>query len=109
MRFPLFLAALFAARAQLPPSGALSQTDWPLFRAEVQRVEKQLAASPGNCWVMNEVARTWASGQQYPETVQWLERIADLGAGLDPSRDPLYKELRGAWEAFRITEGDLAP
>jgi hypothetical protein len=129
MRFTAFLAAAFFAFVQLPPSGTLSPSDEPLFRAEVRRVEAQLSASPGNCWVMNELARTWAAGQQYPETVQWLERIADLRSGLDPSRDPLYRPLRGTREfeailqktresngpvssgreAFRIGEGDLVP
>ena len=93
------------------------------------RIEKEFAASPDNCWVMNELARTWAFGQQYPETIQWLRKIADLGVGFDPSRDPLYKPLHGtrefdavlqrtrasispvstSHEAFRIAEGDLTP
>jgi len=95
----------------------------------VARVEKELAESPDSCWVMNELARTWAAGQQYPETIQWLTKIADLGVGLDASRDPLYKALHGtrefeavlqrtrasiglvatSHEAFRIEEGDLTP
>lgn len=78
---------------------------------------------------MNEMARTWASARQYPETMRWLSRIADLGVGLDPSRDRLYRELHGTREfdkvlrktreatepvsnsrlAFRISRGDLAP
>jgi hypothetical protein len=129
VRLALIAFAAVAGFAQLPPSGTLSQNDRPVFRAEVGRVEKELAASPDNCWVLNELARTWASGQQYPETVQWLEKIASLGVGLDPSRDPLYKALHGtrefeailrqtresmkpvstSREAFRIAEGDLTP
>jgi len=94
-----FIALLaFPALSQLPPSGKLSETDLPLFRAEIERTEKVLASSPGNCWVMNELARTWAAGQQYPETIEWLKRIADLGVGLDPARDSLYKALRGTRE-----------
>jgi hypothetical protein len=123
---PLFATVVLA---QLPPSVTLSPGDLPQFQAEIDRLNKQLAASPGNCQVMNEMARTWAAGRQYPETIDWLTRIADLGVGLDPSRDPLYKTLRGtrefavvlaktraatspvstSREAFGITEGDLAP
>jgi hypothetical protein len=129
MRFALIAFLAAAAHAQLPPSGDLSPSDRPLFHAEVDRVGKMLAASPDNCWIMNEMARTWASARQYPETMQWLSRIADLGVGLDPSRDPLYKDLHGtrefeevlrrtraatgpvstSREAFRITEADLVP
>ena len=126
---PLVALLAFSALAQLPPSATLSQTDGGEFLAEIARIDKQLAASPNNCWIMNEMARTWAAGQQYPETMKWLERIADLGVGLDPSRDPLYRNLRGtrefeavlrktreatvplstSREAFRIAEGDLVP
>jgi hypothetical protein len=129
LRYAVIWLLALTALSQLPPSGKLSEADGPLFRAEIERIEKQLADSPGNCWVMNEMARTWAAGQQYPETIDWLRRIAELGVGLDPSRDPLYKALRGtrefedvmhrtreslppvstSREAFRIAEGDLAP
>ena len=130
MSVHLFYAlCAYSALAQLPPSATLPPSDLPLFHAEIDKLDALLAASPGNCWVMNEMARTWAAGQQYPETIQWLSRIADLGVGLDPARDPLYKALRGtrefevilsrtresigpvsnSREAFRIAEGDLTP
>src|SRR5690349_3714478 len=32
--------------AQLPPSGTLSDSDWPLFRAEIARLEKLLSSAP---------------------------------------------------------------
>jgi hypothetical protein len=126
---PLIALLALSALAQLPPSASLSQTDTKEFLAEIAHIDKLLSASPGNCWIMNELARTWAAGGQYPETMKWLERIADMGVGLDPSRDPLYRNLRGtrefeavlrktrdatapvstSREAFRIAEGDLVP
>lgn len=129
VKYALNALLAFSSLAQLPPSGTLSPTDWQGFHAEIERVDKLLSASPGNCWIMNEMARTWAAGQQYPETMEWLTRIAKLGVGLDPARDPLYRNLRGTREfeavlrttrdatgpvstsrvAFRIAEGDLVP
>jgi sugar lactone lactonase YvrE len=115
--------------AQLPPSGTLSDSDWPLFRAEVARLEKLLSSAPDTDTVTYEMARTWASAKQWPETMDWLRRVADLKAGLDPSSDSMFADLRGTKEfeailgavrgatpevshskpAFSIQEGDLAP
>jgi hypothetical protein len=125
----LVALAVWPVRAQLPASGTLSAADWPLFRAEVERVEKQLASAPDKATVTYELARTWASAKQWPETVQWLNSVAEMKAGLDPSRDSVFGELRGTREfaqvlasvrdatpavshsraVFRITEGDLVP
>jgi hypothetical protein len=121
--------ATFPALSQLPPSGTLSDTDRPLFRAEVARIEKLLISAPDKATVTYQMARTWASARQWPETMQWLRKVADLKAGFDPSRDPLFADLRGTKEfaailttvsdatppvshsnvAFTIAEGDLAP
>jgi hypothetical protein len=125
----LFALLALPVLGQLPPSGPLSPSDRQGLGAEIKLIDKMLSASPANCWIMNEMARTWAAGRQYPETLAWLTRIANLGVGLDPSRDPLYRNLRGtrefaavlrktreatgpvshSREAFRISEGDLVP
>src|SRR5271165_7030332 len=76
--------AVWPASAQIPASGTLSATDWPLFRAEVARVEKLLSSAPDKGAVTYVMARTWASAKQWPETVQWLRKVAGLRAGLDP-------------------------
>jgi hypothetical protein len=75
------------------------------------------------------MARTWASAKQWPETIEWLQKVADQKAGLDPSRDALFADLRDTREfaalvaaarestppvshsipAFTIAEGDLVP
>jgi hypothetical protein len=75
------------------------------------------------------MARIWASAKQWQETMLWLRRVANLKAGLDPSRDSLFAELRGTREfaeitaavreatpaishsrpVFQVTEGDLVP
>jgi len=121
--------AAWPASAQLPPSGTLSDSDWPLFRAEIARIEKLLSAAPDKATVTYEMARTWASAKQWPETMQWLRKVAELNAGLDPSRESLFAELRGTREfeqllaavrqatpvvshsspAFKVAEGDLVP
>jgi hypothetical protein len=121
--------AVLPASAQLPASGALSETDWPLFRAEVARIEKLLSVAPDKATVTYEMARTWASAKQWSETMLWLRKVAGFKAGLDPSRDAIFAELRGTREfeeilaavreatpvvsrsssAFIVPEGDLVP
>lgn len=121
--------AVASAWAQLPASGVLSPSDEPLFRDEVARIENLLRADPGECALTYQMARTWASGKQWPETIQWLHRAMELRAGFDPSRDRVFAELHGTREfaalvqraveatpavshsriAFRIAEGDLKP
>jgi hypothetical protein len=124
-----FSLAVWPASAQLPASGSLADNDWPLFRAEVARVEKLLSSAPDKGTVTYEMARTWASAKQWPETIQWLRKVAGLGTGLDPSRDSIFAQLRGTREfeeilaavseatpvvshsrsAFTVAEGDLVP
>lgn len=124
-----FLLAVWPASAQLPASGKLADSDWPLFRAEVARIEKLLSSAPDKATVTYEMARTWAYAKQWPETMQWLQKVAELRAGLDPSRDSIFAELRGTREfeailaavsdatpvvshsrsAFTVPEGDLVP
>jgi sugar lactone lactonase YvrE len=130
--WPLVLALSLAARpalAQLPASGTLSDTDRPLVRAEIGRIENLLSSAPDKATVTYEMARTWAAAKQWPEAIQWLRRVAELNAGIDPSRDSIFADLRGTREfeeilaavrratpavshsrsAFKITEGDLVP
>jgi SMP-30/Gluconolactonase/LRE-like region len=118
-----------SALAQLPASGVLSETDWPLFRAELARVENLLGTAPDKATVTYQMARTWAAGKQWPEAMEWLRRVAELRAGLDPARDSVFAELRGtkafseieravvevtpaishSTRAFTVAEGDLVP
>ena len=136
-KFPATISSLslaltlvaWPALAQLPASGALSEADRPLFRAEIARIEKSLPSAPDKSTVTYEMARTFAFAKQWTETIQWLRRAAELKVGLDPSREAVFAELRGTREfeeilaavreatpavshsapAFRIAEGDLAP
>ncbi len=121
--------AAWPVYAQIPPSGTLSETDWPLFRAEVARLEKLLISAPDKATVTYLMARTWASAKQWPETIEWLRKVAALNAGFDPSRDSIFVELHGTHEfgeimsaveratppvsnstpAFQVAEGDLVP
>jgi hypothetical protein len=118
-----------AASAQLPASGTLSDKDGPLLRAEVGRIEKLLSSAPDTATVTYQMAHTWAAAKQWPETMQWLRKVVDLRAGLDPSRDSVFADLRGTREfdailsavreatppalhsnlAFVVAEGDLVP
>ena len=90
--------AAWPVSAQLPVSGTLSDSDWPLFRAEIARLEKLLPSAPDKITMTYEMSRTWASAKQWPETMDWLRKAADLKAGIDPSRDPLFADLRGTIE-----------
>ena len=87
-----------AAQAQLPPSIPLTDTDRPLFQAEIARVEKLLQSSPDKATVTYQMARTYAFGKQWPETIQWLRKTAQMKAGLDPGRDSVFKELKNTRE-----------
>jgi hypothetical protein len=132
LRHTLPAALWFAAlpvSAQLPPSGTLSATDWPLFRAAVADLEKRLPNAPDRCAITYEIAKTYASAKQWPETMDWLRSVGDLKAGLDPTRDSAFADLRGTKEfatitsalreatpavshskaAFQVAEGDLVP
>ncbi len=123
---------LFAVRlawGQLPPSGTLPETDWPSFRAEIARIEKLLPSAPDKATVAYQMARTWASAKQWPETMEWLRKVVALRVGLDPSRDSIFADLRDTREfgeiltvvrvatpsvsnsraAFVLKEGDLVP
>jgi hypothetical protein len=121
--------AAWPTLAQLPASRTLSDTDRPLFRAEIARIEKLLPSASDKATVTWEKARTFAFAGQWPETIQWLRRAVDLRVGLDPSRESIFAELHGTREfeevlaavreatpavshsspAFRIAEGDLTP
>ncbi|MGH9645283.1 MAG: SMP-30/gluconolactonase/LRE family protein [Bryobacteraceae bacterium] len=121
--------AVWPAFAQLPPSGTLSDSDRPLFRAEIARLERLLSSAPDKATVTFELARTWASAKQWPETMQCLRKVAGLKLGIDPSRDSIFAPLRGTREfqailaavrdatplvshssaAFLVPEGDLVP
>lgn len=125
-------AAFLAVRpvsGQLPPSGSLSEADWPSFRAEIARIEKLLPFAPDKATVTYQMARTWASAKQWPESIEWLRKAVQLNAGLDPSRDSIFADLRDTREfgqtltavreatppvltsrtAFIVNEGDLVP
>jgi sugar lactone lactonase YvrE len=124
----LWFAALTAS-AQLPPSGTLSASDWPQFRAAVADLEKRLPSAPDKCALTYEIAKAYASAKQWPETMEWLRRVADLKAGLDPTRDSTFADLRNTKEfaaianavrdatqpvshsrpTFEVKEGDLLP
>jgi sugar lactone lactonase YvrE len=95
----------------------------------VADLEKRLPTTPDNCALTYEIAKAYASAKQWPEAVDWLRRVADLKAGLDPTRDSAFADLRGTKEfaaianavrdatppvshskpAFQLTEGDLIP
>jgi sugar lactone lactonase YvrE len=95
----------------------------------VDRLKKLLETASDKCWVTYEIARTYAFGRQYPETMDWLSRAISLNVGFDPSHDPVFERLRDAREfqdlvrrardntpavlksriAFEITEADLFP
>jgi hypothetical protein len=125
----LLLSMAWPASAQLPTSATLSKADSTLFRAEIARIEKLLISATDKGAVTYQMARTWGSAKQWPETITWLRRVAALKAGLDPSRDRVFQDLHGTREFteiletvrqatgpvsrsrldFRVQEGDLMP
>jgi hypothetical protein len=125
----LIAIAIAAGFAQLPPSATLSPDDSRGVRVEISRLERLAETAPDRCAVINQIARTWASAEQYPETIAALEKVVDLNAGFDIARDPVFTKLRGSREfealvksardatppvltsrlAFKANEGDLTP
>jgi hypothetical protein len=125
----VLMLAVWPATAQLPPSGTLSDHDLQSFRDAVARIETLLPSAPDKATLTYEMARTWAAAKQWPETIEWLRKVADWNAGLDPSRDAIFADLRGTREfdrilaavhqatpevshssvAFMVNEGDLVP
>ena len=123
------LTLAHAAFAQLPPSQTLSPEDMQSARAEIARLERLAQTAPDRCAVVNEIARTWASAGQYPETIAALRNVVALNAGFDIARDKVFAKLKGAPQfealvqqareatppirtsqpAFKIPEGDLVP
>ena len=123
------LSTAWSASAQLPASAVLPEADSRAFHAEISRVEKLLISAADKGAVTYQMARTWGAAKQWPETIRWLRKAADLKVGLDPSRDAVFQDLRGAREfteildavrqatgpvshsrvAFRVEEGDLEP
>ena len=115
--------------AQLPPSATLSDDDRAQICATLDQLKKLLPAAPHRNPVTNEIARTWPAGKQWPEAIEWLDKVGSLKSGLDPSRDSIFIELRGSREsaaimeavrgatppvlhgtpAFQVPEGDLIP
>jgi sugar lactone lactonase YvrE len=118
-----------ALSAQIPASKTLSPSDEKEFRQEIARLELLKRSASDQCTVQYALARTWASGGQYRETLNSLRTAVDLNAGLDPSNDRIFDDVRASkefkellekvraatppvhhsQEAFRIAEGDLVP
>lgn len=128
--FLLALAvAAGTARGQLPKSASLSESDQLLFHAEIDRLEKLLTRAVDRGTVTYQLARTWAAAKQWPEALEWLRKAIELRAGFDPSRDPIFRDIRETQEfepiraaaraatppvsssrpGFKVGEGDLAP
>lgn len=125
----LLFAIAWPTLAQLPKSAVLAEDDSKLFRAEIARIEQLLISAPDKGAVTYQMARTWAFAKQWPETITWLQSVAALKVGLDPSRDAVFQDLHGTREfteileavqqatgpvsrsrfAFRVPEGDLMP
>jgi arsenate reductase len=123
------LVGLWAAQAQLPPSGVLSESEQVTFHAEIARVGKLLDSPTDKATVTYVMARTFAAGEQWPEAIHWLRKAVGMRVGLDPSRDRIFAKIRSTTEfvelmdmvreatpavlrsktAFQVEEGDLQP
>lgn len=93
----------------------------------MERAQKDLGSAADKGAATYEIARIWATGQQWPEALDWLKRITNLG--FDPSRDSVFAPLKGTREfeaimaqvrnatppvlhsrlAFKVAEADLVP
>src|ERR1700720_2129492 len=123
------LVAQLAALAQIPVSETLSPSDEKEFRQEIARLELLKNTASDKCTVQYALARAWASGGQYRETLEALRTAVDVNAGLDPSNDRIFDKIRASKEfqelldrvrattpavhnseeGFRVAERDLFP
>jgi hypothetical protein len=126
---PILSFAAGRASAQLPAPAILPESDSKSFHAEIARIEKLPPSAADESIVTYQIARIWASAEQWPEAVSWLRKAVALKAGLDPSRDPVFEPLRNTREfteilgvvreatgpvsrsrlAFQVRQGDLVP
>ncbi len=106
-RIAAFLITGFASAltAQIPPPDKLSESDAKLLQAEVDRVKGLLETAGDKCTVSYALARTWAYGGQYRQTLDALRDAIDLNVGLDPSRDDAFVKLRGTKEFTLLMRG----
>src|ERR1035438_10859232 len=98
----LALAVSGTVFAQLPASGTLSESDRPLFRGEITRIEGLLNTAPDKATVTYAMARTWASAEQWPEAMEGLRKVVAMRAGINPSRDSIFAPLRDTKEFAEI-------
>jgi len=98
------LLTAWPALAQVPVSATLSETDSAQFHAEITRIEKLRDLAPDKSAVAYQMARTWASAKQWPETLTWLRSLAAAKAGLDPSRDPVFQDIHSTREFAEIMD-----
>ncbi len=89
----VFLLAT-AARAELPASRVLPEDDQRKFKADMAEIEQFRATAADRPAMDFLKARNLAAWKQWPEAIQWLQRVADATAGFDPASDPLFKDLR---------------
>jgi DNA-binding beta-propeller fold protein YncE len=100
----LALALQTSLIAQIPASDTLSPTDEKEFRQEIARLEQLKNTASDKCTVQYALARTWASGGQYRETLDALRTAIDLNSGLDPSNDRIFDKIRGSKEFRELLE-----
>lgn len=94
--------AVGPAPAQVPAAQSLPENDGAALRAEAARIESLLISAPDKAAVTYQMARLWASAKQWPEAMAWLHKAVEFRAGLDPSRDSIFQELRSTREFKEI-------
>lgn len=124
----LTMCALYST-GQAPPAGKLTGDDLRGFREYVTFQLMKLPDAVDQATASYEIAKTYAAGEQWTEAIEWLRKVNALHAGIDPSRDAAFANLRGTKEfaeimdgvrrdtppvehsqvAFTIAEGDLQP
>ncbi len=81
-----------ATRAQVTPP--------PSAEARIARLEKMLAASPGNPGIMYRLAVVEAGTGRHADAIRWLEKAAAAGYDFDPAKEPAFAPLK-KFEAFQ--------
>jgi sugar lactone lactonase YvrE len=94
MRLAILLTFAMAAFSQLPTAKDLPAADAKGFFAEIHRLEKLLEAPVDHATVVYAMARTYAAGGQYKEAIEWLKKAIALDAGIDPTLDRVFQEIR---------------
>ncbi len=96
-----------AAAAQLPSDQKLSAADVKGFTDEIKRLQTLLINGNDRGAIKYQIAKTYAWGGQYRQSMMWLQKVVDENLGFDPSKDEAFRALQrvSEFQALQLKVG----